>query len=162
MKLAAAVIVSLVLGFTAGWLAHAEKPVRERVVVVTPSPEPVEYDPHSALTADNCFIKLNEARLSNGMPQLEVGTSTAMFASERAAYLDGPGVEFSHAGFVEAVNSHRFPGQTLSELITKADTCQKAVDNFLNSPTHKDGLLHQATSMSVGVSGRTVVVIIRR
>lgn len=128
----------------------SEKAVTTPPVITTPTPS----DPHVLFTYDNLLIRLNEARLAHGLPQLATDN---YLSSEAQKDMINNCPNISHDNFRNAVGKGDFKSYTqVAEDLASGDaTPLAAVTGLLNSPTHADimvGSTYNWTVVGIGVS----------
>lgn len=109
--------------------------------VDTPTPSPTANpDPHSEFTYDNLLIRLNEARLAHGLPQL--GTDSYL-SSEAQKDLIGDCPATGHENFRNEFDKGAFKNYSqVAEAVDSGDvTPLAAIGSLLASPTHADAII---------------------
>lgn len=149
-------IIIFASGFASGYLVKAAAPndaVTIESTVGTATPEAtVTPDDHAAFTRDNVLIRMNEARLVRGLPQL----STDIYLEDEAAKdLKNNCPVTSHDNFENNQNDFRYLYHQVAEILNSGeDTPLEAINSFLASPTHADlmvGTSHNWKEVGISV-----------
>lgn len=119
-------------------------------------------DVRAALTLDNCLIRWNEARINAGVKQVPTQDLAIKDAQLRADDIHSGKTTYSHDGFRKYRQDGTFK-QAYGEVLVQAPTCTEAINKFLESPTHKTGVLDPDQKyIGIGIAGNTVVVLTHR
>ncbi len=153
-------------------------PVTKPVTTVTTSPKPVQTAPSPVQTSETAATQIeqyvladtNAFRAQNGLPALTADERAAAVARAHSAdmisnhYFEhtnllgcDPGCRLANAGYVwhsYGENIHWMSGYKLSA----ADSAQKIVNDWINSPGHRANMLGAFTYAGIGiaVSGDTI------
>jgi uncharacterized protein YkwD len=102
-----------------------------------------ETDSHSEFTFDNVLIRLNEARLAAGLPQLATDSYLSGKAQED---LRGNCPVKNHNSLREKYDRGEFRGYRLvaEDLTSGAGGPQEAINDLLRSPTHADAMVGES------------------
>ncbi len=134
----------------------------EATPILSPSPtiEPTP-DIRAEVNIDNLLIRFNEARLAAGLKQLGTDSTMDDMAQARADEMATDKVEYGHQGFRNRIKSGKIPAGW-AEIITVAATPTIAVQEWLDSPTHRDIVLDpDAKAMGLGISEYIFVILVR-
>lgn len=131
---------------------HQEVQSTVSAVKSTPYPTPSGSEYHTDFTFDNVAIRINEVRLSRGLPQLM--TDEYLSKEAQGELIENCPVS-SHDNFRENVKSGTFKNyQQVGEVLASQEnmTPLQAVTNFMDSPTHADLIIgnYGWTMMGIG------------
>lgn len=136
IHLAGTFVTGLALGLAIGNIRSDVPKVAAPVVFPTAAPT-ASPDPHAAFTLDNVLVRLNEARLAHGLPQLR---TDSYLASEARKDLAGNCPVTGHDTFRSNFDKGEFKNYAgvAEDLISGNDTPLGAINGLLGSPTHAD------------------------
>lgn len=126
------IVITLILLFAFVIFSYKTAPSKPLPSVPTQSEE---------LDADKLWNLVNEYRLGKNLSPFIKSQPLCNIAKDRAAYLtDKYYSEYNHDKFLETVNRYLSPDIEVSENITGGTSEQDALDNWLNSPSHKQAI----------------------